>query len=450
MSTSLRGTKYHYRFMIEGKIYAGICPGCEILPDASLKDQRAVKRKADDYESSIKEKIQQEQQDIKHNKTVRALVENYRYELTGGRPIRISEAYELAAAKPSKRQACERYLTSRASAWRDFAAFMAGEFPEIEMLADVRRSHCEKFVKNLTENGRYDKTVSFVAARKGKRKKAVAYERDYLLSAKTVCTIAGVCRWVFSRLDEDAGLITNPWNNVVLPAKDPIRREIFTGDELMLIWNGIQQDKFCYHLFVVAANSGMSEEDICLLRWSDIDWTLQGIMRSRCKTGADITLPMLPELAAYLDSLPRLGEYVSPEHSSLYLQGQSLVSDRVTRFLKGLGIQTTVQRPGRQAQSVKDLHSMRHVFCYRAKRAGIPTETIQKFVGHEIVAMTQHYADHDTMADLHKDIRKLPAMFTGERCGAIEIESPRRQLAELAYSLPEAEVSRLLSLVNIA
>jgi hypothetical protein len=91
---------------------------------------------------------------------------------------------------------------------------------------------------------------------------------------------------------------------------------------------------------------------------------------------------------------------------------------------------------------------MRHVFCYRAKRAGIPTETIQKFVGHEIAAMTQHYADHDTLADLHQDIKKLPALFAGETLQLCLSDSPRKRLADLAYSLPESEVERLLALIN--
>jgi integrase len=461
MSISLRGTKYHYRFQISGKSYSGTCLGCEISDVMTAQEKSAIKRKAAKYELDAKEKAQQElreiaqaESDIRRNKTVRALVENYRYELTGGRPIRLSEAYELAAAKPAKRKASARYQTMRQSAWRDFCAFMAGEFPDIEMLADVRRAHCETFVQFLTENGRYDKSVTFTREARGprKRSKTVSYERTYMISAKTIGDIAGVCRWVFSRLDEDAGLITNPWHNVVLPAEDPIPREIFTGEELMLIWDGIQSNPFCYHLFVVAANSGFPEEDICLLKWSDIDWVAQGIRRLRCKTGADMTLPLMPELAAYLASLPRTGEYVSEEHSRLYQQSQSLVSERVATFLRGLGIQTTVQVPGRKAQSVKDLHSMRHVFCYRAKRAGIPLDVIQKFVGHRIVAMTQHYADHDTMADLHLEIKKLPALFAGEN-GAptiIELGGARRQLADLAYSLPDSEVQRLLSLVNIA
>lgn len=463
MPLKLRGTKYHYRFQIDGHKYSGICPGCEVVPGMSVRAIREVERRAAQYEAEAKERAQQELQavaqadaEVRRNRTVRALVENYRYELTGGKPIRINEAYDLAAAKPAKRVACARYLTSRASAWRDFSDFMAGEHPEVEMLADVRRAHCEAFVQFLVQFGRYNKTVTY-SARAGRKKGVTSYERNYLLSAKTIRDIAQVCRWVFSRLDEDAGLITNPWNNVVLPAKDPTPREIFTGDELMLIGNGIQSDAFCRHLFIVAANSGMSEEDICLLKWSDIDWTLQGILRRRCKTGARITLPMLPELSAYLDGLPRTGEYVSEEHSRAYLKGQWAVTERVTSFLKGLGIQTTVQLPGRKAQSVKDLHSMRHVFCYRAKRAGVPTETIQKFVGHDVLEMTQHYADHDSVADLHQDIKKLPALFVGEHSQlTIRSDSSRRRLAELAYSLPEAAVEQLLAyaegatIVNIA
>jgi len=58
------------------------------------------------------------------------------------------------------------------------------------------------------------------------------------------------------------------------------------------------------------------------------------------------------------------------------LSRPSCVSDRVKRFLHGFGIVTTVEVPGRRAVSGKDLHSMRHVFCYLAKSAGIPENVI--------------------------------------------------------------------------
>ena len=427
MSVSLRGKSYHYRFMVAGKSYSGVCVGC------------VSQKQAEAFEARERETLKETAVDIKRNRTVRALVENYAYTLTGGKPIVLAEAHDLAAAKPSRRKIRSAYGDQRRGYWRDFCAFMSSTYPDVKHLTDVRRTHCEAYVKYLVDNGRFDKWV--VDPRTGK-----SYLRDYLLSGKTIGEIAGACQWVFSRLEEDAGLYRNPWTNVVLPAEDPVDREVFTLDELLRIWDGLQTEPFCRVLFTVAANSGLTEGDICTLKWDDIDWIGEHLRRDRRKTGTEIDLPLLPELANYLREQPHRGEYIFPEHAELYLREPSCVSDRVIRFLQGLGIVTTVKLPGRRAVSVKDLHSMRHVFCYRAKRAGIPESIIAKFVGHKVLAMTQHYADHDTAAELREEIKKLPPLFVGEAGGVIDAgTTSRRRLAELAYSLPLEQVETLLA-----
>ena len=459
MCVVLRGRKFHYRFVMRGKEYSGPCCVQAVPEGASPKEIEALKKEAKKFEDAEKEKVSQflhkmdeTEKEVRMNKSVTALIENYKFELSGGRPISFTEAFALAVAKPAKRKAASSYAALRETYWNDFSAFMAESFPEVRDLSAVRRAHCEAYVSYLIDNGRFVKEVKYRLDNpntKRKRPKDISYTPSYQLSPKTIKEIVGVCKWVFSKLEEDAGITRDPWKDVVLPAGESVDREVFSRDELSLIWNGMQGDPFIYHLFIIAANSGMTEGDICTLKWSDIDWSAPGggaIRRRRRKTGAHIELPMMPQLRDYLARLPRVGEYVSPYHAEMYLRQQSCVSSRVKAFLNGLGIVTTVQVEGRRARSVKDLHSMRHVFCYRAKRAKIPESVIMKFVGHEVLAMTQHYADHDTMEDLAEEMRKLPALFAGElSCGT----DPRKELADLAYTLPQAQVEELLEYLRV-
>ena len=420
MSVLLRGKKFHYRFMVAGKICSGVCEGC------------ATQKQAEAFEA----KIRRESLNVRRHRTVRALIEDYRCELTGSTPISLREAYDLAESKPARREAGEEYRQLRRLYWSDFAAFMAGEYPHISLLTEVHRMHCEAYVKHLTTKGRYIKTV--VANDR-------EYEWKYGVAPKTVKAIVAVCRWVFTRLEEDAGLVGSPWNNVVLPAPAPIDREVFTMEELRLIHEGIQHNRFQFVLFFVAANSGLTEGDICTLKWDDIDWTNRFLRRDRRKTGTPIDIPLMPEMEAFILSQPRNGEYIFPEHAEMYLRRSTAVSARIGTFLHNLGIKTTVEVPGRRAVSVKDLHSMRHVFCYRAKRAGIPESMIAKIVGHKVLAMTQHYADHDTDDDLRREMKKLPPLFVGEAGVVSQAVDPRKRLADLAYSLPLEKVEELLA-----
>lgn len=453
MCITLRGKKFHYRFQFQGADYSGVCEGCEIPPDASPKDVAALRKKAVQFETNEKSRVAREvkekadiEKEIRKNKSVVALIENYKFELSGGRPITFSEAFALAAAKPSRRKAVSSYASLRETYWNDFSAFMEQTYPEVKDLSAVRRAHCEAYISYITDNGRFVKEVKYSLTTGRKRTRDISYSCDYKLSHKTVKEIVGVCRWVFAKLEEDAGIVRDPWKEVVLPAGEVIDREVFTAEELRIIWEGMQSNPFCYHLFIIAANSGMTEGDICTLEWADIDFNspVPGIRRKRRKTNTWISLPMMPQLRQYLSLLPRNGKYVSPVHAGMYLHQQSCVSARVTTFLKGLGIETTVKVEGRRARSVKDLHSMRHVFCHRAKRAGIPESSIMQMIGHNVIATTQHYADHDTIEDLAEDIKKLPALFTGEFA-----PDARRELAELAYSLPLEEVERLLATARV-
>jgi integrase len=452
----LRGSKFHYRFQIEGKNYSGVFD--EPVPEnATPRQIESLRQKAIAFEKTARTQVVQDlcnlkekEREIRQNKSVVALVENYKFELSGGRRIALAEALPLAEAKPAKRVSKSKYAEMRKPYWNDFTSFMESTYPEISDLSAVRRCHCEAYVSYLVNNGRYNKEVrhNITVGKRRKKVKEICYTRNYLLAPKTVKEIVGVCRWVFNKLSEDAGVVRDPWKEVVLPQKDTVDREVFTHDELQLIWEGIQHDEFCYPLFLVAANSGMTEGDICTLEWSEVDWRANCIRRDRRKTGADIILPLLPQLAEYLASLPREGRYIFPEHAELYLdeKQRSKVSSRVIRFLQGLGIKTTKEIPGRRAVSVKDLHSMRHVFCYRASRAGIPRSSIAKMVGHMDETMTQHYADHETVEDLNAEIKKLSSPFMAKES---EVDV-RRQLAELAYRLPEAAVRQLLESVTSA
>ena len=86
MSVSLRGNKFHYRFQLNGKNYSGVCHGCEIPEGAAAKEIAAVKKQALRAEAASRTKVAQNaaelekaKDDIRKNRTVRALVENTKY-----------------------------------------------------------------------------------------------------------------------------------------------------------------------------------------------------------------------------------------------------------------------------------------------------------------------------------------------------------------------------------
>lgn len=153
---------------------------------------------------------------------------------------------------------------------------------------------------------------------------------------------------IFTKLSEDAGLVMNPWANVITPEWKQTDREIFSEPELAFIKRAIFRDdelsEFCRPLFLVTTVTGLTEGDICTLKWDEILWVIQMIFRKRRKTGVDMAIPILLAWENYLKTLSWIVRYVFPVHAEMYLHDASQVSYRIKRFLKGLGIKTTKSR----------------------------------------------------------------------------------------------------------
>lgn len=446
MSIRIHGSNFYCRFKLNNKSYERVCKGCKTLKEAEAFEA-AERLRIGKEVAALKE----EERRIRQNKTVVALIENYKQELTGAKPIPLAEAYELAVKKPSKREPSRHIAKQKRRYWYDFVSYMSATYPDISTLDKVRKLHCEAYVRYLIDHGRFNQEVRFESLRHGKTVQGT-YKRTYKLAGKTIHEIARVCNETFTKLSEDAGLILNPWSNVITPEWNQTDREIFSERELILIKQGIYNTEaefsdFCRPLFLVAAVTGLTEGDICTLKWDEISWSIRMIFRKRRKTGVDMAIPILGELETFLREIPHRGEYVFPEHAEMYLKDPTLVSYRVKRFLEKLGIRTTRQFKDRKAISTKDLHSMRHVFCYYAGQAGIPLATVQAIVGHMTPEMTKHYMVHSTIKAKHEAIAKLPTFLIfnirEDRCS--EDISERQRLVELAYSLPLEQIKSLLN-----
>ena len=128
--------------------------------------------------------------------------------------------------------------------------------------------------------------------------------------------------------------------------------------------------------FTIAIATTLREGDICTLKWSEIDFKLDLIVKRMRKTDNMVEIPIMPPLRFFLLLLQSdvvESEYVLPQHAEMYLNNSSGVSYRIKQFLENkCHIATTKKLEGRScAVSVKDLHSCRHTFCYYAGLYGM-------------------------------------------------------------------------------
>lgn len=101
-------------------------------------------------------RVKKELGNVRSNRSLKAMIENYREELTGGRKIPLSQAFELSVIKPRKRVPGERRQALKQMHWQDFIAYMTYQFPEIDHLAAVTKMHAENYTHNLLYYGKFE------------------------------------------------------------------------------------------------------------------------------------------------------------------------------------------------------------------------------------------------------------------------------------------------------
>jgi len=250
---------------------------------------------------------------------------------------------------------------------------------------------------------------------------------------------------VFAKLKEDAGLLFNPFDFDMLE-NESSNRDAFSMEELHLI--GKNLTPFVRPIFIIGICTGMSEGDICLLRWSEIhgNW----ICRKRKKTKVSLDIPILPPLQAFLKEQCQVSgnfEFVLPEHAAMYQNNPSGISYRFKQFLESLDIRTTRLTEGRsRASSVKDVHSLRHTFAYLAGCYQIPLPVVQSILGHMSPEMTKHYQAHADREAKEKYLAQLPD-FLGSSSSRPQLPSPscRDRLNQVLALLPEDAVQQVLA-----
>ena len=392
---SIRNVKgiWYYSFMVEGKRYYGTC-----------RDQSGQPVKTERAAQACERAQRAELGNVRANKSVKALVENYREELTGSKSIPLREAYVRSLRKPRKRTPGAERQGIKQRHWQDFLTYMEDNYPEVTHLAGVARHHAENYVASLTTYGKY------VVRTAGERRVA------HPLSGATIKDYLTTITEVFTLLADDAGIVSNPFASIPKPSLLTENRQPFTLEELKTIKENL--DDFTRPLFTIAIATALREGDICTLKWSEIDLENLVIRREKMrKTQIGVDIPIMPPLAIYLEELKekRTGggeyaEYVLPVHAEMYLHNRSGVSYRVKTFLEDkCHIVTTSKPAGRnRAVSVKDLHSCRHSFCYYAGLYGIPMNIVQGIVGHMTPEMTKLYSNHASLEAKREKMQLLP------------------------------------------
>ena len=202
------------------------------------------------------------------------------------------------------------YLQSVQGLFRRFVEFFTLRYPTVKEISAVTHEMAQAFL---------------------------ASERSRGISGRSYNFGLSLLRSTFRHLRRPAGIIDNPFEEIVSQDEATVHRIPFTPAELQTIVDAAKDDPFCRPLFVTGICTAMRRGDVCQLRWADVDMEHRFITVNTSKTGAKVSIPMFSMLWDELNNLPRTSEFCFPEQAAMYQTNPNGVAFRLARVFAAAG-----------------------------------------------------------------------------------------------------------------
>jgi integrase len=408
-----RGNVAYYDFEINGKRYRG---SLGIKKDSSMVDGKSP---ADRASTEVRRLMVQHEQ----NFSVEQIWEQTQKRLTGNKQIvthfnDIWSCFEKKGMSNARKERTKIYATHL----RSFCHWLNSTHPDTKTCSNITADIAKEYITYLrNQNG------------------APATKNDKLATLKMV----------FAHL----GLPVNPFEKIKPMSNRQIQRDIFTPQQIGILFN--QSTGWMRKLFITALATFQREEDCCLIKKSYIHLDINRVkFPFTYKTGQEINLPMLPLFREIVEEAlndpANNSEYLFPELAHLYTHNPSRIGKEVKAFLHDNGITNTLTEVDGYAKKVStlDVHSLRHTAAVMAVLSGWPLPMVMKATGHKSLDMVMRYINH-----ISEEQKENYFFQFGKGISGISQQNPedeRKQLADLAYSLPIEEVKKLLQIAQPA
>lgn len=281
-------------------------------------------------------------------------------------------------------------LAGYSAIWKRCATWAEGQ--ALAYLHEMNERHAENYMGTLMASG--------------------VTERTYGAHLKFL-------RSFFRVLENQAGIVKNPFGGLTVPELQTQSRMAFTADDLKKITGAAAGD--WRYMVGIGIYTGLRMTDAVHLKWENVTdrITVTPAKVARRKKSAAIEIPIHPVLRDLLAELKlaRKGKatgHLFPALVKQYEVDRASVSVAFRDLLKGCGIETTADEAGEQRKrkaSLRGFHSLRHSFVSMCAASGVPQATTQRLVGHSSAELTQLYS-HALQRDQEaEEIKRLPAVF---------------------------------------
>jgi integrase len=235
------------------------------------------------------------------------------------------------------------------------------------------------------------------------------------LAAPTVNDAIKTLRMPF-KAAHDAGYIEiNPCTkNSVRPVRDDARnveKDVFTPEQIAALIEATPSEDW-KGAILCGYYTGMRLRDVADLQWNAIDSEEQKITVTTRKTRKDVTVPIHPHFASWLQEQTRgIGKaQVFPTLAGKAGGGKSGLSMSFKRIMERVNIKGRLLREATgegRSQSSLSFHSLRHSFNSALANASVAMEIRQKLTGHTSAETNKVYTHHE-LESLREAIAVIP------------------------------------------
>src|SRR6516162_3531711 len=235
------------------------------------------------------------------------------------------------------------------------------------------------------------------------------------LAAPTVNDAIKTLRMPF-KAAHDAGYIEiNPCTKTsVRPVRDDARnveKDVFTPEQIAALIDAAPNEDW-KGAILCGYYTGLRLRDVADLHWDTINLEEQKITVTTRKTRKDVTVPIHPQFASWLQEQTRgIGKApVCPKLAGKSGAGKSGLSMPFKRIMERAKIKGRLLREANGAgrsQSSLSFHSLRHSFNSAMANAGVSSEVRQKLTGHASAKMNAQYTHHE-IEELRAAVSVIP------------------------------------------
>lgn len=321
----------------------------------------------------------------------RVLDGDHRYER-----IPLANMYQRWAEWPRKKKLSAGVLANGDSMISAFVEFMQLKFPQVVNVNGVAERMASAYMTARNAEG---------------------------ISEKTYKNITGFLSTVFRLLKTATGMELDPFFHLKVGKVTMAHRVPYSVDELRLIFERLKAEEFLRPIIVTATCTALRRGDLCLIKWSSINWELQQVKVRTSKTNGYVWIPIFPALRRELELARKMWDgksdaHVFPEQAKRFMVFPEYFTDSFKKILKELGIEKiqdeTLRPTGTRMRtaSQRDLHALRVTWATLAIMGGVPESIVVMVTGHaSLTVLRQHYFQ-PKMEDTRRVLQsKLPAIL---------------------------------------